>query len=110
MGGSIGVALLATLLADRQAFHRAVLVEKVAADAPQTLERMRMLTGAMMARGFEPHAAHAKALALLDGSVSLQALVLSFGDTFWATALMILGTLPLVLLLGKGGAKVEMGH
>jgi DHA2 family multidrug resistance protein len=110
LGGSIGVALLATLLANRQAFHRAVLVEKVAADAPQTLERVRMLTGAMMARGFEPHAAHAKALALLDGSVSLQALVLSFNDTFWATALMILVTLPLVLLLGKGGAKVEMGH
>src|SRR5947208_10276630 len=31
LGGSIGVALLTTLLAQRQAFHRAVLVEKVGA-------------------------------------------------------------------------------
>ena len=36
LGGSIGVALLVTLLLDqRQAFHRAVLVEKVAAWRPE---------------------------------------------------------------------------
>ncbi len=110
MGGSIGVALLATLLANRQAFHRAVLVEKLPIDAPGTLERIRMLTGAMMARGFDAHAAHDKAMALLDGSVSVQAAVLSFCDTFWATGALIVCTLPLVLVLGKGGGKVEMGH
>jgi DHA2 family multidrug resistance protein len=64
----------------------------------------------MMARGFDGSLAHAKALALLDGSVSLQAAVMSFGDTFWATGALIVLTLPLVLLLGKGGGKVEMGH
>jgi hypothetical protein len=42
--------------------------------------------------------------------VNLQALVLSFGDTFWATGFIIFITLPLVFLLGKGGGKVEMGH
>jgi hypothetical protein len=37
---------------------------------------------------------------------------MSFGDTFWATAALIVVTLPLVFLLGKpqAGAKVEMGH
>ena len=64
----------------------------------------------MMMKGFDPAAAKAKALALLDGSVSLQALVLSFNDTFYATGAIILVTLPLVFLLGKGGGKVEMGH
>jgi DHA2 family multidrug resistance protein len=44
--------------------------------------------------------------------VSLQSAVLSYNDTFWATATLILVTLPLVLLLGKPekGTKVEMGH
>jgi DHA2 family multidrug resistance protein len=110
MGGSIGVALLATLLASRQAFHRSVLVEHVHANAPQTLERVRMYTGFMMSKGFDLKDAHDKAVALLDGSVNLQALVLSFCDTFWATGFVILITLPLVFLLGKGGGKVEMGH
>jgi DHA2 family multidrug resistance protein len=110
LGGSIGVALLATLLADRQAFHRAVLVEKVTANAPYTLDRVRMYTGFMLSKGFDLKDAHDKAVALLDGSVNLQALVLSFGDTFWATGAIIFLTLPLVLLLGKGGGKAEMGH
>jgi DHA2 family multidrug resistance protein len=110
MGGSIGVALLATLLADRQAFHRAVLVEHVATNSAYTLERLRMYTGFMLSKGFDLKDAHDKAVALLDGSVSLQAAVMSFGDTFWATGAIIVLTLPLVLLLGKGGGKVEMGH
>jgi DHA2 family multidrug resistance protein len=109
LGGSIGVALLATLLADRQAFHRSVLVEKVAASAPGTLERVSMLTAGMMAKGFDAVAARAKALTLLDGSVNIQAAVLSFGDTFWATGVLIVATMPLVLLLGRGGGKVDMG-
>jgi DHA2 family multidrug resistance protein len=110
LGGSVGVALLATLLANRQAFHRAVLVEKLPAFAPGTLERVRMLTGAMLSKGFDPKAAHDKAVALLDGGVSLQAAVMAFGDTFWATGALIVCTLPLVFVLGKGAGKVEMGH
>jgi DHA2 family multidrug resistance protein len=110
MGGSIGVAMLATLLDARQSFHRNVLVEKVAAWAPETLQRLQMLTAGMMARGFDAVEAKAKALALLDASVSMQAAVMSFADTFWATGALIVCTLPLVLLLGKGSGKVEMGH
>jgi DHA2 family multidrug resistance protein len=110
LGGSIGVALLATLLDQRQAFHRAVLVEKVSTWAPRTLERVGMLTAGMISKGFDAKEAHDKAIALLDGSVSLQAAVMSFGDTFWATGAVIVCSLPLVLLLGKGGGKVEMGH
>jgi hypothetical protein len=98
LGGSIGVALLTTLLDTCQAF------------APETLERVRVLTGAMMAKGFDMKDAHEKALALLDGSVSVQAAVMSFCDTFWATGAILVVTLPLVFLLGKGGGKVEMGH
>jgi DHA2 family multidrug resistance protein len=112
LGGSIGVALLTTLLARRQAFHRGVLVEKVGALAGDTLARVQTLTAGLMARGVPAGEAHQKALALLDGTVQAQAAVLSFADTFVATAVLIVATLPLVFLLGKvqRGAKVEMGH
>jgi MFS transporter, DHA2 family, multidrug resistance protein len=112
LGGSIGVALLTTLLARRQAFHRAVLVEKVGAIASDAVARVQMLAAGLMARGMPAGEAHTRALALLDGTVSAQAAVLSFADTFVAVALLIVVTLPLVLLLGKvdRGSKVEMGH
>jgi DHA2 family multidrug resistance protein len=112
LGGSIGVALLTTLLAQRTAFHRAVLVEKLASADPHTLDRVNALTSGFVAKGLEATDAHGKALAVLDGSVNVQASVISFGDTFWITAVMFLVTLPLVLLLGKRqqGAATAMGH
>jgi DHA2 family multidrug resistance protein len=111
LGGSIGVALLTTLLADRNAFHRAVLVEHANAWAPQTLSRVQMYTAAMIAKGFDPADAQQKALKLLDGTVSAQAAVMSFGDTFWATTVLVICTLPLVLILGKPqpGEVVDAG-
>src|SRR5262249_5751484 len=51
LGGSIGVALLSTLLTRRAAFHRSVLIEKVAADNPLALERLAALRGAFLSRG-----------------------------------------------------------
>ncbi len=112
LGGSVGVALLTTLLDKREAFHRAVLVEKLTPNAPYTMERVAAYTQAMVAKGFPLEEAKQKALALLDGVVNVQSAVLSFGDTFWATSALILCALPLVFLLGKPakGVKVEAAH
>src|SRR5205085_522713 len=108
LGGSIGVALLTTLLTTRQAFHRAVLVEKVGVGDALTLERVQQLSGRFTSLGFSAHDAHERALAMLDGIVNQQASVLSFADTFWAVAALVLVCLPLIALLGKPvrGAKV----
>jgi DHA2 family multidrug resistance protein len=110
LGGSIGVALLTTMLAQRQAFHRNVIVEKLAYADPKTWERVTTFASAFVAKGYDQATSQLKALRLLDGTVDVQAAVMSFGDTFWLTAAMFLLTLPLVLLLGKGGGKVQMGH
>jgi DHA2 family multidrug resistance protein len=112
LGGSVGVALLTTLLARRQAFHRSMLVESVGAIAPDVTQRLSALTARFAGSGFSLQEAQQRAVALLDGSVNLQALVMSFNDTFWATAALIVVSLPLVLLLGKAerGAKFDAGH
>jgi DHA2 family multidrug resistance protein len=89
-----------------------VLVERVVNAAPATLERVNGMAAGLAARGLSPAEAHARALALLDGAVSQQAAVLSFGDTFYATSALVLLCLPLVILLGKSvrGAKPSAGH
>jgi DHA2 family multidrug resistance protein len=112
LGGSIGVALLTTLLSQRQAFHRAVLVEKLAASDTLVTARIDALTQGFVARGIDSAHAHSQALQLLDQTVSQQASVMSFADTFWATAVLVLCCLPLVLLLRKPAtnAKLDMAH
>jgi DHA2 family multidrug resistance protein len=112
LGGSIGVAVLSTLLERREAFHRAIIVEKLSSIGQATLDRVAAYTAPFLARGYTPDDAHAHALKLLDGIVNVQAAVLSFGDCFWATSALVLITLPLVVLLGKPaqGVKVDAGH
>jgi MFS transporter, DHA2 family, multidrug resistance protein len=112
LGGSIGVALLSLLLTQRQAFHRAVLVEKMSSGDPALLDRLHQLSGAFMAKGAVLVDAQRQALAALDGIVNREALVMSFNDTFFATGLLIVAFLPLVLLLGKAdkNVKVDAGH
>lgn len=108
LGGSLSIAILTTVLSSRQAFHRAVLVEKVSATDPQVLARLQGMTAQFVAKGFDPVEAKRKALFLIDASVSLQASVLSFGDTFTMTAFVFIGILPLLFLLG-GKSKAPVG-
>ncbi|WP_394826378.1 DHA2 family efflux MFS transporter permease subunit [Pendulispora albinea] len=112
LGGSIGVALLSTMLSRRQQYHRAMLVEHVIPSDTFTTERVDQLTRMLMGKGMVLEEARQKALGLLDATVNKQAAVLSFSDTFWATAALLVVFLPLILLLGKPpkGAKVSAGH
>ena len=101
LGGSIGIAILTTILSSRQAFHRAVLVEKLGVSDVATMNRLKMMTAGLVGQGVDPVEAKRKALLLLDASVGMQSAVMSFADTFWIVAVVFLGTMPLLLLLGK---------
>jgi len=78
LGGSIGVALLATFLANRQTFHAAMIGEHLNAASATVNERVRMMTQSFISKGFDYQFAHDKALAILNGSAKKQASVLSF--------------------------------
>jgi DHA2 family multidrug resistance protein len=106
LGGSIGVAVLTTVLASRTAFHRQVLVENLVPTDPETQARLHAMTSGLMARGSDLEAAHHQALTLLDGAVRMQAQIMSFADSFWLVGLVFAGTLPLLLLLGSGRRKI----
>jgi len=112
LGGSIGVALLSTLLTQRQQFHRAMLVESIVPNDVMTNERLQAMTQMLVTKGISLEDAKQRALGLLDGIVAQQSAVMSFGDTFWATAALIIVFLPFILLLGKPpkGAQVSGGH
>jgi DHA2 family multidrug resistance protein len=112
LGGSIGVAMLSGVLDHRMAFHRATLVEHMTTTDPRVFDRVATLERMFTSHGYAASEAHVRALAMLDGALQRQASVLSFNDTFWVTALLVVSFLPLVFLLGKPprGAAVAGAH
>ncbi|AFY91270.1 DHA2 family efflux MFS transporter permease subunit [Chroococcidiopsis thermalis] len=107
LGGSIGIAVLTTLLDRREAFHKAILLAKVTAFDPQTNQRLDTLTALFQNRGFDAATAHQQALAALKQLVNTQAAVLSYADIFRFVGVVFFCSLPLLLFLGKGGAKAK---
>ncbi|MEG4115600.1 MULTISPECIES: DHA2 family efflux MFS transporter permease subunit [unclassified Microcoleus] len=112
LGGSIGIAILTALLAQREAFHRAILLAKLTPYDPETTERLSALTGLFQSRGFDAATAQKQALAALSQLVNTQAAVLSYADIFRFVGILFLCSLPLLLFLGKGGtgAKAPAAH
>lgn len=112
LGGSIGVAILSTLLGTRNAFHRGVLVEKLAVTDPDVQARLQSFTQGMIAKGADVVTAKQRAYAILDGQTMLQASVLSFNDMFIVTSILIFASIPLAFILRRPGAgvTVDAGH
>jgi DHA2 family multidrug resistance protein len=112
LGGSVGVALLTTLVSQREVFHRAILAEKVTSNGVAALERVQAYTQALLARGLPLAEAKQGALALLGHALDQQAAIQAFNDSFWLTGILVLATLPLIVLLGRPrrGAVISAGH
>ena len=105
LGGSIGIALLTTLLAQREAFHRAILVESVSLYNDATAQRLDQLSGALFTQGIDPATPHTQALKLIDQVINTQAAILSFEDIFRVVGIVFICSLPLVFFLGRPSGK-----
>jgi DHA2 family multidrug resistance protein len=102
LGGSIGIAILTTLLAQRQGFHHATLAERISTSNPVAVERLQTISAGLMARGIDPETAQRQALSITERNINLQAAVMSFNDIFRVVAIIFIASLPLLLLLSKG--------
>jgi DHA2 family multidrug resistance protein len=112
LGGSFGIAGIATLLARYTAQLRQVLGDHVAAGDPGALARVNGLTNAMVARGADMWTARQRALTLIDHQLTAQASVIAYSRIYLLSALLILGLIPLLLLVrqtrGSSGAHSVM--
>lgn len=107
LGGSIGIAILTTLLDQREAFHQAILLSKLTPYNPETSQRLAALTALFQSRGSDAATAQQQAIASLSQLVNTQAAILSYADIFRFVGVVFLCSLPLLLFLGKGGAGAK---
>jgi len=102
LGGSIGIALLATLLEKRQVFHYNILAENVSRFGVATQQYLFNLQHALQARGINPATAEQASYGMLTRLVKIQAMILSFEDVLLLVGLLFMSVLVLVFFLHGG--------
>jgi DHA2 family multidrug resistance protein len=109
LGGSLGIAVMATLLAHFMSVEKTMLVEHVGASDPETLSRLSMLTRGLISHGMNPLVAQQQALAILDKQVTVQSTMLAFSKIYLYSGLVLIFALPLLLLFRTGRARGSVG-
>jgi DHA2 family multidrug resistance protein len=99
VGGSLGIAALATVLDHRAVLHAAHLAESVTLFSDPTRLRLDSLAAGLAARGLDPVQAQAGALQILHGVVAQQGTVLAFRDCFLGILVLFALLAPFVVLL-----------
>jgi MFS transporter, DHA2 family, multidrug resistance protein len=93
LGGSIGIAAIATLLTNRQQFHSNRLGEAVSTYSLAAQERIQQLTQYFISKGADATTAQQQAIEAIDQVVRREAYVMAFNDCFYfiAWALLLSG-------------------
>jgi DHA2 family multidrug resistance protein len=112
LGGSLGIAIMATLLTRFTTQKKALLTEHVTTMDPTSLSRLEGLTRGLVARGINPILAKQQALMVLDRQIQAQASVLAFSRIYILSGVILLCVLPLLFLFrtGKGRGSIGPAH
>lgn len=106
-GGSLGIAVLATLIDHRGALHHAYLAESVSPFSPATQLRLAQITSGLHARGVDLADAGTAAHAALEHTLGAQAAALAFADCYRAIFVVFLLLAPFVPLLRRPPAQPQ---
>jgi len=109
LGGSLGIAIMATLLQRYTRFEKAVLSTNVGAYDPEAVTRVTMLARGFMARGMDALTAQKQALFALDRQIAAQASVLAFSKIYLLSGIILVSGLPLLLFWKTGRARQAGG-
>lgn len=98
MGGSFGIALINTYIAQRAAFNRTALVTHISSLDFPTQERLQLATNRFVSSGSTLYEASRRALAALEATVVRQTYLLSYMDAFFLLCLLNACCIPLVII------------
>lgn len=106
-GGSLGVALVANVLAHREQFHQNRLIENAIPSRIPYRQTLDQVTHYFLAHGSSLVQAKQQAIHWIGQQVQAQASYLAYMDAFWVLMVIALAAIPLALTLRKvklGGA------
>jgi DHA2 family multidrug resistance protein len=101
LGGSFGIAVLATFVQTHTQIHRVDLVSHLDSGNPYVQQRLQGITASLMAHGYNAVDAQQTALRVLDGQVTRQAAMLSYNDAWGVLLVAFIVAAPAILLLRR---------
>jgi DHA2 family multidrug resistance protein len=108
IGGSVGLAIFATLLSRYTTQAKASIAAHISLDSPLATARLSQIQHALVASGLDAASAQQAAPAALAAEVTRQAMVLSFEKVFLLAGIVFLLILPLLLFL-RVDRRAEQG-
>ena len=100
LGGSVGIALLSTVIERREQFHFSVLAEAMTQNATRTQERLGALIAGVHG-AVDPAFAKARALMTIAAQVRREAYVSAYSDAFWIVGVGLMISLAAILFLRR---------
>jgi DHA2 family multidrug resistance protein len=110
MGGSIGIAVLTTMLEKCALIHRGDLVNYINPLRISYVQRAYMSQYSLLPQTHDPMLTATRSLGVLDNIITLQSNLLASIDIFKTLSWMFILSLPLILLLSRGGKQEASAH
>ena len=109
LGGSLGIAIMATMLTRFTVQKKSLISEHVTTMDPISLGRWDTITRGLISRGVNPLVAKQQALLVIDHQIQAQASVLAFSKIYILSGVILLMSLPLLFLFKTGKGRGSMG-
>src|ERR1700741_2770960 len=111
LGGAIGTATVETFFTKREEVHSAVISPKVSLIEPATRARLADLQRYFMAHGYpDPAGAMHRAIIAVGQTISAQATIMGYADSFALIGAILLMAVFAVALLRKGTSSAGAAH
>jgi DHA2 family multidrug resistance protein len=108
LGGSLGIAVMATLLTRFTKEKKAILAEHLTVTTPDALSRLETYAHGLTLHGVNPVLAKQGAAMVLDRAISVQASVLAFSRIYLLSGIALIAVLPLMLFWHTGRGRITV--
>lgn len=105
VGGSVGIAILSTLVTRREQFHDQRIGETITSYSPATQARLAALQQTFVSKGFDSVTALKQSYTAIKSLVRRDAFIMAFNDAFFVIAIGLLVAAAAVWLYKKPGGK-----
>lgn len=110
LGGSMGIALLSTLVTRREQFHSQRIGEGVSLYSAGTQETLDRSVATFVQQGYDAATASQQALETLQRLVRREAFVMAYNDAFLIIALIVAGSALFLAFCSRSEATATAGH